>query len=109
VLNLYSNTKGRSLPLDPGDIIHGPVADYLYEQQDQFNHHYRTQVCQKCGRTSERMHCVNLDCELMEDDDDFQMECVAPAFYMFAICEECHRALKEWLNIAIQDSMETSS
>jgi hypothetical protein len=53
---LWMHTKGKPLPLDPGDIIHGPVADYLYEQQDQFNNHYRNQVCQKCGRTSERMH-----------------------------------------------------
>jgi hypothetical protein len=28
--------KERPLPLDPGDIIHDPVADFLYEQQDQF-------------------------------------------------------------------------
>jgi hypothetical protein len=96
------------LPLDPGDTIHGPVADFLYEQQNQFNHHYRTQVCQKCGLTSERMHCVNLDCELVENDD-LTMEGIPLPFDMIAICVECHRALKEWLNIAIQDSMETSS
>jgi hypothetical protein len=96
------------LPLDPGDFIDGPAADFNYEQQDHFNHHCRTMVCQKGGRTSERMHCVNLDCEL-EENDDLTMECIPLSFDIITICDECHRALKEWLNIAIQDSMKTSS
>jgi hypothetical protein len=66
---IWMHKRGDPLPLDPGEVIHDPIADYLYEQQDQFMSHYSDRVCQKCGRTNKRILCINIDCEIIEDDD----------------------------------------
>ena len=99
---IWIHNKKAEMPLDPGEVIHDPVADYMYEQEGQFLKHYTDNICQKCGKKSSDIRCINLDCDVSQDDN-LNMEYFASPFDMIAICEKCRNDLKIWFNIPVQD------
>lgn len=109
--NLYENTRllwiydnDKNLPKDPGDVIHNPVANYLYEKQDQFIDCHLHKICQKCGKKNEDyLIYVGLDCE--EDIEDKGIWVSIPMTTV-VLCKECHSELIQWLNIATHDSSD---
>jgi hypothetical protein len=110
--NLYTTTRliwihnnKAEMPWDPGEVIHDPVADYMYEQERQFMKNYTDNICQKCGKKSKDIRCINLDCGVIEDDN-LNIEYFASPFDMIAICKNCMNDLKTWFNIPIQDFLE---
>ena len=110
--NIYTNTKliwmhknGEEMPLDPGETVHDPIDDFMYEQEGQFKTHYRDRICQKCGGKSEVIFCINLDC-IVQEDDDCNMDYTALPWDMIVICKNCQDELKKWLNIPVQDHLD---
>ena len=102
---LWLPKKGDEMPLDPGPLIHDPVADFMSEQQVQFISNFKNCVCQRCGEKNEEIFCINLECD-MKEDKEYNVEYVASPWDMIAICEKCRNELRKWLNIPIQDPLE---
>jgi hypothetical protein len=102
---IWMHKKGEKMPMDSGEIMHGSLADFMYEREGQFITHYRDCICQKCGIKSKEICCINLECDVSEDDD-CNIEYIASPWDMIAMCKKCQEELKKWLNIAVQDPLE---
>ena len=105
--NIYENSRliwihkeGDKLPLDPGEIIHDHIADFMYEQAGQVLECCRKSICQQCNKKAEHLYNVSLNC--YEDDEEPDLWCSA-SYDMVALCEDCRNELKNWLNIPVQD------
>ena len=75
--------------------------DYLRQRYFDLLEHYRNQICQRCGSTEGPFFIVDLDCNhSMADKEDGTTSLSHTQIY---ICKNCHKGLKQWLNIPTQD------
>jgi len=127
--NLCENTrliwvpeKNEELPLDPGDVLHDPISDFIYEQGDQFYEHLNRTICQRCKKKSNTLYCISLGCQpdkgaLWSKPEGYVFDIKKPLkdgetinwsaieCRMLVLCPNCLNELKIWLDIPIQDAM----
>jgi len=98
--------KGEIMPLDIGEVIHGPVADFIYEKENQFYLHFHQQKCQLCEEKikDDDIRCISLHCEVNFDEDDKISGWTHP-YDMVVLCHSCLDELRTRLNIPTQDNL----
>jgi len=94
--------------------------DLFDQQKKQFFHHLDNNICQKCGEKNSYYHYVGLDCHFEDEGivfkeggkakqtrvkkSDLEFLNCRP-FSCVVLCAKCHKELKLWLGIPIQDPM----
>ena len=114
--NIYENSrliwkhkKGDALPFDLGEVIHDPVADFMYETEDHFYLHFYKKQCQRCGKNikHEDPCCSSLKCDI-DFDEDNKISGWSSTYDMIVLCKSCLNELETWLNIPTKDSFNNN-
>jgi len=100
---IWLHKKGDCMPSDPGDVLHTPITDLMYERSDQFMDHFYKHTCQRCDKKSDNIKIISLDCDYDYEEDEIYW--ITIPMHMITLCQNCHGELLKWLDIPIQDSL----